>query len=185
MQLICQDKVFNVPNVLTLIRIALLPVVAWYFKMGHMALALAVYLIAMVTDVFDGLIARKFNQITAMGKLLDPIADKLSVITMLWLFVSVRQIPLWVLIVFLLKELIMISGSGAALKCGIVVCAQPIGKATTLVFVFSVVARFVRLTLAADMLLYLCVALSLLAVFWYAKELAERLGNKNSVQSVQ
>ena len=77
MEHIRRDKIVNIPNCLTLIRIALLPVVVWRFRKGDSMGALIVYLLAMLTDAVDGFIARRYNQVTALGKLLDPIADKL------------------------------------------------------------------------------------------------------------
>ena len=94
MEHIRRDKIVNIPNCLTIIRIALLPVVVWRFRKGDSLGALMFYLLAMLTDAADGIIARKFNQITALGKLLDPIADKLSLITLIGLFVADGQIPL-------------------------------------------------------------------------------------------
>ncbi|MFR1592700.1 MAG: CDP-alcohol phosphatidyltransferase family protein, partial [Christensenellales bacterium] len=133
MEHIKQDQIINIPNTLTVIRILLLPVVVWRFVVGDATGALIAYLAAMLTDALDGIIARKFNQITALGKLLDPLADKLSLVTLLGLFVSDGQIPLWVLAIILLKEAAMVIGGGVALKRGIVVYALPIGKVTTVV----------------------------------------------------
>ena len=89
----------------------------------------------MLTDALDGFVARRFNQITALGKLLDPIADKLSLLTLLGLFVADGQIPRWLLTIVLIKEAILIAGGAAALKKGIVVYAMPIGKVTTVTFI--------------------------------------------------
>ena len=132
----------------------------------------------LLTDALDGIIARKFNQITALGKLLDPLADKLSLVTLLGLFVSDGQIPLWVLAIILLKEAAMVIGGGVALKRGIVVYALPIGKVTTVVFVLSIVARFLSWTQIADTLLWISVALSMVALIWYAVDLMKKLGIK-------
>ncbi|MEI3407139.1 MAG: CDP-alcohol phosphatidyltransferase family protein [Christensenellales bacterium] len=71
MEHIKQDKIINVPNALTLVRILLLPVVVWRFVLGDDGLI--VYMTAMLTDALDGIIARKTNQITALGKLLIPL----------------------------------------------------------------------------------------------------------------
>ena len=133
---------------------------------------------AMLTDALDGIIARKFNQITALGKLLDPLADKLSLVTLLGLFVSDGQIPLWVLAIILVKEVTMVIGGGVALKRGVVVYALPIGKVTTVVFVLSIIARFLALTQIADTLLWISVALSMVALIWYAVDLMKKLGIK-------
>ena len=169
MEHIKQDQIINIPNTLTVIRILLLPVVVWRFVVGDATGALIAYLAAMLTDALDGIIARKFNQITALGKLLDPLADKLSLVTLLGLFVSDGQIPLWVLAIILLKEAAMVIGG---------VYALPIGKVTTVVFVLSIVARFLSWTQIADTLLWISVALSMVALIWYAVDLMKKLGIK-------
>ena len=173
-----QDQIINIPNTLTVIRILLLPVVVWRFMVGDATGALIAYLAAMLTDALDGIIARKFNQITALGKLLDPLADKLSLVTLLGLFVSDGQIPLWVLAIIFVKEVTMVIGGGVALKRGIVVYALPIGKVTTVVFVLSIIARFLSWTQIADTLLWISVALSMVALIWYAVDLMKKLGIK-------
>ena len=176
MERIRQDKILNVPNILTLVRILLLPVVVWRFLVGDSTGALLAYLAAMLTDAVDGFIARKFDQVTALGKLLDPIADKLSLLTLLSLFVMDGQIPLWVLGLILVKEAALIVGGGVALRRGIVVYALPIGKVTTVAFVTSMVARFLELSRAADMLLGISVVLSMVALVWYGLDLMKKLG---------
>mgnify|MGYP004588432725 FL=1 len=173
-----QDKIINVPNALTLLRILLLPVVVWRFVIGDATGALIAYMAAMLTDALDGIIARKTNQITALGKLLDPIADKLSLVTLLGLFVSSGEIPLWVLAIILFKEVMMVIGGGVALKHGIVVYALPIGKVTTVTFVLSMVVRFMSVLPLADVLLWISVALSMVALVWYAVDLMKKLGLK-------
>ena len=169
------SEALNVPNLLTMLRMALLPAIVWRFRQGDSAGALALYLIAMLTDAVDGFIARRFNQITALGKLLDPIADKLSLLTLLGLFVADGQIPAWLLTIVLTKEAILIAGGAAALQKGIVVYAMPIGKVTTVSFILSMVARFMDLRKTADLLLGVSVVLSLLSLIWYAMVLLRRM----------
>ena len=170
-----QDKIINIPNLLTVVRIALLPVVVWRFTVDDMTGALLVYLAAMLTDAVDGIIARRFNQITALGKLLDPLADKLSLLTLLGLFVSDGQIPVWVLALMLIKEAALIIGGGVALKRGIIVYALPIGKVTTVGFVLSIIARFLEQIVLADVLLWVSVALAMVALVWYSVDLMKKL----------
>ena len=180
MEQIRREKLLNIPNILTVARIALLPAVVWRFRAGDMMGALALYLIAMLTDVFDGMIARQLSQITSFGKLLDPVADKLFLITLLWLFVSDGQIPHWVLAVVLIREAALIAGSIAALKCGIVAYALPIGKLTTALFIFSMIARFLSLKSIADSLLEISLAFSLAALFRYAVVMMRRVSEYNT-----
>lgn len=179
-----RDKILNIPNFLTVVRIALLPIVVWRFRKGDSLGALLVYLLAMLTDAVDGIIARRFNQVTALGKLLDPIADKLSLLTLLGLFVADGEIPLWLLGVILLKELALVIGGAVALRRGIVVYALPIGKVTTVAFVASIVARFLSWRAAADALLGVSVVLSMIALVWYGLDLMKKL-NTNNVDSTK
>ena len=178
-----RDRILNVPNVLTLVRILLLPVVVWRFLIGDTAGALIAYLAAMLTDALDGFIARKCHQVTALGKLLDPIADNLSLLTLLTLFVLDGQIPLWVLGVILVKELSLIVGGAVALRRGIVVYALPIGKVTTVAFIASIVARFLALRALADVLLGVSVLLSMVALVWYALDLTKKLHEQDKANN--
>ena len=180
MEHIKKDKILTIPNVLTVVRIALLPVVVWRFSAGDNMGALLAYVIAMLTDVVDGFIARHFNQITALGKLLDPLADKLSLVTLIWLFVADGQIPFWVLLLILMKEAALVIGGGVALKRGIVVYALPIGKVTTCAFVVSIVARFLAFRQIADLLMWVSLVLSMIALVWYSLDLMKKLENCKS-----
>jgi phosphatidylglycerophosphate synthase len=121
----------------------------------------------MLTDAADGIIARRFDLVTALGKLLDPLADKLSLLTLIALFVWSGQIPAWVMAVVLIKEFVLVVGSMAALRLGVVVCALPVGKLTTAAFVVSTVTRFLGWKAAADMLLSVSLGLSMTALAWY------------------
>ena len=184
MEHIRRDKVVNIPNCLTLIRIALLPVVVWRFRKGDSMGALIVYLLAMLTDAVDGFIARRYNQVTALGKLLDPLADKLSLVTLIALFVADGQIPLWLMGIILLKEVAMVVGGAVALKRGIVVYALPIGKITTIAFITSIVVRFLGWRMTADVLLGVSVVLSMVALVWYSLDLMKKL-KANDVDSTK
>ena len=184
MEHIRRDKIVNIPNCLTLIRIALLPVVVWRFRKGDSMGALIVYLLAMLTDAVDGFIARRYNQVTALGKLLDPLADKLSLVTLIALFVADGRIPLWLMGIILLKEVAMVVGGAVALKRGIVVYALPIGKITTVAFITSIVVRFLGWRMTADVLLGVSVVLSMVALVWYSLDLMKKL-NTNDVDSTK
>ena len=175
------DKALNVPNLLTVLRMAMLPLIVWRFLIKDSLGALILYLLAMLTDAADGIIARRFHQITALGKLLDPLADKLTLLTLTGLFVADGQIPLWLLLVLLGKEAILIAGGAVALRRGIVVYALPIGKATTVCFILSMAARFLSFRQAADALLTLALALSMIALAWYAMTLWGRIKPHHAV----
>jgi len=168
------EKALNLPNFLTAMRIALLPVMAWRFTGGDMRGALMLYLLSMLTDAADGFLARRLGQITNLGKLLDPLADKLSLLTVLWLFAAQGKIDRLAVALILLKEALLIAGSVLALHKGIVVCAHPIGKVTTAVFVLSMTLRFLGFVREADGLFGAAVVLSYAALLRYAQALLDR-----------
>ena len=175
MDQIRNEKNLNIPNVLTALRILLLPAVVWRYIQGDSKGALFYYVIAMLTDAVDGFIARRFNQITSLGKLLDPIADKLSLLTLLSLFVMDGQIPKWVLGVILAKEAALVIGSAVAFRRGLIVHALPIGKVTTVTFILSMVARFLKMRETADVLLGVSLVLSIAALVWYSYVVLKKL----------
>lgn len=100
----------NLPNFLTLTRIALIPFFAWFIVQDHFFEAFIVFAIGAFTDFLDGFIARKFNKITPLGQFLDPAADKLFIITSYTAAYIAKLLPLYLLIATCLKELIVLSG---------------------------------------------------------------------------
>ncbi len=133
----------TIPNLLSLIRIALIPVFAVLFNDGNYLWAVIVLAISGLTDFFDGKIARKFNQISALGKLLDPIADKLSQITIAVVFYltfsnssneTIKTFS-WIFLVFLIKEAVMVVGGAIMIMFGLKpVAAEMPGKIATFAF---------------------------------------------------
>ena len=125
-------KNLNVPNILTMIRLLLVPVYVALFIGGHKYAALVTFLVASLTDLLDGRIARKYNLITDFGKLVDPFADKVMVLTVLFsMAIGSPAIPAvvpWAAVIILLaKELVMILGGVAMYRHGIVVYYSMIG----------------------------------------------------------
>lgn len=133
----------TVPNLLSVIRIILIPVFAVLFYNGSYLWAVIVLAISGLTDFFDGKIARRFNQISELGKMLDPVADKLTQVTIaIVLFLEFRASESsamrafsWVFLFFLVKEVLMILGGIVMLAKGLRPGAAIIyGKVATFVF---------------------------------------------------
>ncbi len=100
----------NVPNILTLTRILLLPFFAATLMYGEYQYALLIYIVASITDLLDGFIARITNQITYFGSILDPVADKFFLITSFVLMSTYNLIPKWLTIVVISRDLIVVAG---------------------------------------------------------------------------
>ena len=128
-----RKKVFTFPNILSFFRLCLIPVIVWSYCVEHNYLtAGGVLIISGLTDVVDGFIARKFNMVSDLGKILDPVADKLTQAAML--FCLMMRFPLlWILLVLVLvKEIFMcITGLMVIKKTGSVYGAKWHGKVAT------------------------------------------------------
>ncbi len=132
----------TIPNWLSFIRIALIPVFAVLFVQGHQLVAVIIMIIAALTDLFDGKIARKFNQVSNLGKLLDPIADKLSQMAIvIVLLYSYWDNPIkYLFFFFIVKEVVMILGGALLLSKGMRPTAAEIwGKVATNVFYIAMI----------------------------------------------
>lgn len=127
----------TIPNWLCFIRIALIPVFTALFVKEQYIAAFITMIVAALTDVFDGKIARKFNMVSNLGKILDPIADKLSQIAIvIILLVKFWDGPLkYILFLFIFKELLMVIGASILMAKGMrPVAAEVWGKLATVVF---------------------------------------------------
>jgi len=131
----------NVPNVLTLLRIMLVPVlvVALLDKTPDGdALAAGVFAVASLTDFIDGYLARARDSITTFGKLMDPIADKLLVIGAVITLVSLHRVAAWVAMVIIAREFAVTATRMAATQAGVIIAANRWGKAKTAVQVLTI-----------------------------------------------
>lgn len=135
-------KRVNIPNILTVIRLILVPVVVALIANGKFITAFIFFAIACITDVADGYIARTYNMITKLGTWLDPLADKLMAIGVVITFTVKGCLPLWVIIIIVTKELLMLIGGFILLKKDIVIPSNKYGKAAGLVLNFSIVLVF-------------------------------------------
>ena len=173
------SNVWTIPNVLTIIRIILIPVFVVLFFKGHKMTALAVFCAASLTDMLDGYLARKLNQITDFGKLFDPLADKLMVLTAMVCQTFWGPLPLVAVLIVAAKELVMVLGGVFMLSKNVVVYSNYFGKAAQVGFIASLILSFfhdrflegnvVLWGMTPDiLLLWLTVALAIVAMGVYA-----------------
>lgn len=125
---------WNTANKLTMLRVILIPVylVVWYLNLETSAYwALAVFVVASVTDFADGYVARHYNQVTTFGKFMDPLADKILVITAMIWFASVGMLPVWALVIVVAREFAVSGLRLVAVDNGRVIAAAWSGKVKT------------------------------------------------------
>ncbi len=132
----------NLPNKLTLIRIVLVPVCMALTLTNHFYSALFVFIVASITDFFDGYLARKNNLVTSFGKIMDPLADKILVFGALLCFLQLGFINAWCVVVILAREFFVTGMRVVAVDKGKVIAASWWGKIKTNVQIFSVILGF-------------------------------------------
>lgn len=130
----------HIPNILSIIRILLVGVFAYTIFCVNPIVAMIVFLIAGATDVVDGYLARRYNWITDLGKILDPVADKLMQCTAMICLYLKDLIPVWFMIPFFVKEILtIVSGFLVIKKRNFVVVSKWYGKLTVCLFYAAIV----------------------------------------------
>ena len=180
-----------VPNILTIIRFLLIPFIIFSVIAGNYILAFILFTISGITDIADGFIARKYKLISNFGKLMDPLADKLTQISMLTILVINNMIPIWILVIVLLKEIAMVSGASFLYGKDVVVYSRWYGKLATVLFYLAIVSSLLikQFNLAGWLaeidlcLYYLALLTTLFALVMYIKTLYSKgLINKEELR---
>ena len=183
------SNVWTIPNVLTILRIILIPVFVVLFFKGQKIAALCVFCAASLTDMLDGYLARKLNQITDFGKLFDPLADKLMVLTAMICQTFWGPLPLIAVLIVAAKELMMVLGGVFMLSKGVVVYSNYYGKAAQVGFIASLILSFFHDRFVEGnvmlwgmtpdiIMLWITVALAIIAMVVYATGAVKQIRNK-------
>ncbi|NVN89531.1 MAG: CDP-diacylglycerol--glycerol-3-phosphate 3-phosphatidyltransferase [Desulfuromonadales bacterium] len=136
-----QNPVLNVPNILTMMRIAAIPLLAALLMSPSQPSgfwAAVVFALASITDWLDGYLARRMGIVTVFGKFLDPIADKLIVMAALIMILPYDRVPAWMVLIILGREIIITGLRGIASSEGIVIQASDLGKFKTIFQIVSI-----------------------------------------------
>ncbi len=196
------EQFWNLPNMLTLARIAVIPLFVWFTYDAdpfYSLLAAALFTVAAVTDVIDGFLARRWNMITVVGKLMDPLADKLIVMAALVMMTRLGRVPAWVVIVLLGRELIVSGLRQIAASEGMVIQAGQEGKWKTSLQLVGIVALCIHyvhqmnfllfeakvdFNLVGRTLIYMSTAFSVWSAAVYFRAFLTRLGKGGSTQGM-
>ncbi len=159
----------NLPNTLTLFRLLLIPVfVSLFFSRlsNNLIYSILVFFTAGITDILDGYIARKYNLTTKLGIVLDPLADKLMIVTVLTCLVIKKYISLWILVVIFIKELFMILAGIRLYNKNTIIPSNKLGKLTTILFYLAIFILIFD-TRLGNLLIYVAVISALIAFINY------------------
>lgn len=167
----------NLPNKLTLFRVVLIPffvffLLAPYFEGYGNYIAVAIFIVASITDFLDGKIARKYNFVTNFGKFMDPLADKLLVCSALICLIQLELIPAWVVIIIIAREFIISGFRLVASDNGVVIAASYWGKFKTAFQMLTVIVLILNIpnkvfTILGTALIYVSLALTVISLIDY------------------
>lgn len=166
----------NLPNKLTMLRVILIPffVLTLLLQGGENPslryAATAIFIVASLTDLLDGKIARKYNLVTNFGKFMDPLADKLLVCAALICLIELKQLPAWMVIVVISREFIISGFRLVASDNGVVIAASYWGKFKTtsqMIAVVLLILRIPQLQIVTDAFVWISLALTIISLVDY------------------
>ena len=195
------QEFWNLPNMLTLGRILLIPIFVWFTYDAdplYSFFAAALFTLAAVTDVIDGYLARRWNLVTVVGKFMDPLADKLIVMAAMVMMVRLGRLAAWVVIVLLARELVVSGLRTIAAGEGMVIAAGQEGKWKTSLQLCGIISLCVHYThplnlfwatypvnynSVGQVLMYLSTVLSLWSAGLYFKGFLSMLAKRSQGRS--
>ena len=167
----------NLPNKLTLFRVVLIPffvffLLAPFFEGYGNYIAVAIFIVASLTDLLDGKIARKYNLVTNFGKFMDPLADKLLVCSAMICLISTGQLPAWIVIIIISREFIISGFRLIASDNGVVIAASYWGKFKTTFQMLMVIVLILNIEHPVfegigTVLIYVSLALTIISLIDY------------------
>jgi len=170
-------RILNLPNAITMLRIGILPVLFLILLEPGEGLSLTIailFILAALTDLLDGYVARRYNIVTRMGKLLDPIADKIIMSAALVLLIPVGRAPAWVVALMIMRDFAVDGLRSMAAAEGHVIGASRLGKYKTLAQIIAVSALIIHYPIygldpsgIGTVFLYIALVLSLWSGFDY------------------
>ncbi len=164
----------NLPNKLTMFRVILIPFFVLFMLVDitnmDKWIALAIFIIASLTDLLDGKIARKYNLVTNFGKFMDPLADKLLVCSALICLVEMAKLPAWMVIVIIAREFIISGFRLIASDNGVVIAASYWGKFKTtfqMVMICLLIADIGAISIITNVIVWIALVLTVVSLIDY------------------
>ena len=165
----------NLPNKLTVLRVVLVPffVVALLISKSVEPMkwaALVLFIVASLTDLLDGKIARKYNLVTTFGKFMDPLADKVLTISGMICLIELGRIPSWIVVIIVAREFIISGFRLIATEHGIVIAANYWGKFKTtfqMIMIILMIMNLPALSLVTDIVMWIALILTIISLATY------------------
>ena len=166
----------NLPNKLTIFRVVLIPfflvfLYTDFWGRGNLYIAAAIFIIASLTDLIDGKIARKYNLVTNFGKFMDPLADKLLVCSAMICMIDLKRLPAWFVIIIIAREFIISGFRLIAAENGIVIAANYWGKfktASQMIMIILLILHFDGIFVILEQIfIWLSLALTIISLITY------------------
>ena len=183
-----KGALLNFPNTITLLRVTVIPVLFFLLlspgRTGSLVIA-GLFILAALTDLLDGYLARKYEIVTVMGKFLDPIADKLIVNTAMILMIPIGRISAWIVAIIIIRDFVVDGIRAISQSEGFIIPASKLGKRKTLCQIFAVSALMIHYPfLGADahvvgtVILYIALVLSVTSGVDYLIKFYENILNR-------
>ncbi len=179
----------NLPNKLTIFRVILIPVVVIFLLLDpdrqlYRYIALTFFIIASLTDLLDGKIARKYNLVTNFGKFMDPLADKLLVCSAMICLVAIGQLPAWVVVIIIAREFTISGFRLIAADNGVVIAASYWGKFKTTFQMLMTIVMIANFPFAAwqilgEILMWIALVLTVVSLIDYIYKNKDVLKEQN------
>lgn len=151
-------NIMTVSNIITLSRLVLLPFIVYFLLVDQRITAFVIMLIALLTDAADGFFARTLHQESEIGKVLDPVCDKISLTVILITLYIVNIIPLWAAVIIIARDVLILTGSYVLYQHkSVVFKSNFLGKITGLIFAALILAYTINLNRLGEMLLYISI----------------------------
>jgi len=165
----------NLPNKLTVLRVVLVPffVAALLISKSVEPMkwaALVLFIVASLTDLLDGKIARKYNLVTTFGKFMDPLADKVLTISGMICLIELGRIPSWIVVIIVAREFIISGFRLIATEHGIVIAANYWGKFKTtfqMIMIILMIMNIPQLQIVTNIVMWIALALTLISLWTY------------------
>ena len=178
----------NLPNKLTVLRVVLVPFFVVFLLLSRTTdslkwVALALFVVASLTDLLDGKIARKYNLVTTFGKFMDPLADKILTISGMICLIELGRIPSWIVVIIVAREFIISGFRLIATEHGIVIAANYWGKWKTtfqMIMIILMIMNIPQLQILTTIAMWIALALTIISLATYIMQNMEVVKSMNT-----